>query len=55
MREIQGSIPIIYEFTAWKESGAPPYKYAHALLAFSKKLSRLLYNKNNEPALGQNT
>ena len=55
LREIPGSIPTIFKFSVWKESGAPPYKSAHALLVFSKKLSRLLYNKHNEPALGQNT
>jgi hypothetical protein len=36
VREIPGSIPTIYEFSVWKESGAPPYKCARALLVFSK-------------------
>ena len=34
MREIQGIMPTIYEFSVWKESGAPPDKCA--LLVFSK-------------------
>ena len=36
VREIPGSIPTIYEFSVWKDSGAPPYKCARALLVFSK-------------------
>ena len=36
VREIPGSILTIYEFSVWKESGAPPYKCARALLVFSK-------------------
>ena len=36
VREIHGSIPTIYEFSVWKESGARPYKCARALLVFSK-------------------
>ena len=46
VQEIPGWIPTIYKFTVWKESGAPPYKCACALLTFSKQLSRLLYNKH---------
>ena len=42
--EIPGSIPTRYEFSV-----------VGALLVFSKYLSRLLYTKHNEPALGQNT
>ena len=55
VREIPGSIPTIYEFSVWKETGAPPYKCARALSVFSKKLSRLLYTNHNKHALGQNT
>ena len=32
VREIPGSIPTIYEFSVWKESGAPRYKCARVLL-----------------------
>ena len=35
VREIPGTIPTIYEFSVWKESGAPPYICARALLVFS--------------------
>ena len=31
VREIPVPIPTIYEFSVWKESGVPPYKYAPAL------------------------
>ena len=55
VREIPGSIPTMYEFSVWKESGAPPYKCACALLVFNKYLSSLLYTSRSEPALVQNT
>ena len=50
----QGSIPTIYQFSVKEESCAPPYKFAHALLMFSKWLMRLLFTEWNEPALEQN-
>ena len=30
------TIPTIYEFSVWKEYGAPPYNFARAFLVFSK-------------------
>ena len=43
------------KFSVWKRSGAPPYKFVHALSVLRKQPSRLVYTKQNDPFSGQNT